>query len=57
MFPEVETTVVEKQNTQAYGQTTYLFDFSKGDFVVRDGKLVKIYTKSALSTKYTDWSW
>ncbi|MBQ5649458.1 MAG: hypothetical protein IIV03_04905, partial [Clostridia bacterium] len=26
-------------------------------FEVRDGKLVKIYTKSALSTKYTDWSW
>ena len=41
MFPEVETTEIEKQNKQSSGTKSYLFDFSKGDFVVRDGKLVE----------------
>ena len=26
-------------------------------FEVKDGELVKVYTKNALHTKYTDWSW
>ena len=26
-------------------------------FEVKDGELVKVYTKNALRTKYTDWSW
>ena len=42
MFPETNDSTVAKIETVASGGTkTYLFDFDKGDFVVRDGKLVE----------------
>ena len=41
MFPETNDSTVAKTETVASnGTKTYLFDFDKGDFVVRDGKLV-----------------
>ena len=41
MFPETQNSTVAKNETvSSNGTKTYLFDFDKGDFVVRDGKLV-----------------
>ena len=41
MFPE-KTNIVTASNTETLsGRKSYLFDFDKGDFVVRDGKLVE----------------
>ena len=41
MFPE-KTNVTTASNTEnPSGRKSYLFDFDKGDFVVRDGKLVE----------------
>ena len=42
MFPK-RSNDVSVQNTEqsASGRKSYLFDFDKGDFVVRDGKLVE----------------
>lgn len=42
MFPETHNSMVANNETVASnGTKTYLFDFDKGDFVVRDGKLVE----------------
>ena len=42
MFPETQNSTVAKNETvSSNGTKTYLFDFDKGDFVVRDGKLVE----------------
>ena len=41
MFPETEDYVLlEEQKDNASGTKSFLYDFSKGDFVIRDGKLV-----------------
>lgn len=42
MFPEININDVEdlQDNKNSYGKT-YLFDFDKGEFVVKDGKLVE----------------
>ena len=41
MFPETNDSTVAKTETVASnGTKTYLFDFDRGDFVIRDGKLV-----------------
>ena len=41
MFPETHNSTVPNNDTVvSNGTKTYLFDFDKGDFVVRDGKLV-----------------
>ena len=42
---------------QTAGDEIYLQGASTTGFEVRDGKLVKIYEKKALGTKYTDWTW
>ncbi|QEK12573.1 DUF2634 domain-containing protein [Crassaminicella thermophila] len=45
MFPslDLDTTIskVEKNTIQQNLGTSFLFDFTEGDFVIRDGKLVK----------------
>ena len=42
MFPQTEINVPEENIAEtSNGTKTYLFDFFKGDFVVRDGKLVE----------------
>ena len=42
MFPQTEINVPEENIAEtSNGTKTYLFDFDKGDFVVRDGKLVE----------------
>ena len=41
MFPETQnSTVPNKDTVVSNGTKTYLFDFDRGDFVIRDGKLV-----------------
>lgn len=41
MFPQTETLTLTQNISVARGTKTYLFDFDKGDFVIRDGKLVE----------------
>ena len=42
MFPRTQTTInIQSQTEINNGTKTYLFDFDKGDFVIRDGKLVE----------------
>ena len=42
MFPQSKEITVTQNKAEASGGTkTYLFDFDKGDFVVRDGKLIE----------------
>ena len=40
MFPDSQTVTTSQTTEASAGTKTYLFDFDKGDFVVRDGKLV-----------------
>ena len=41
MFPETHNSTVPNNDTVvSNGTKTYLFDFDRGDFVIRDGKLV-----------------
>ena len=41
MFPETnDSTVAKTETVDSNGTKTYLFDFDRGDFVIRDGKLV-----------------
>lgn len=41
MFPDSSNIAVPVQNADQPGTKSYLYDFEKGDFVVRDGKLVQ----------------
>lgn len=41
MFPQTETITVTQNTSDDIVTKTYLFDFEKGDFVIRDGKLVE----------------
>ena len=41
MFPIVDTEVQQSVEERSSGTKTYLFDFEKGDFVIRDGNLVE----------------
>jgi len=42
MFPQTQSTInVQTQTEINNGTKTYLFDFDKGDFVIRDGKLIE----------------
>ena len=42
MFPETQNSAFQNNEiVSSNGTKTYLFDFDKGDFVVRDGKLVE----------------
>ena len=41
MFPQTEVVTTTQSVSENIGTKTYLFDFDKGDFVVRDGKLVE----------------
>lgn len=41
MFPQTETITVTHNTSDDIGTKTYLFDFEKGDFVIRDGKLIE----------------
>lgn len=41
MFPNSRSITVSAQNAKQTGTKSYLFDFEKGDFAVRDGKLVE----------------
>jgi hypothetical protein len=51
MFPEVDETLFEIDETSeeaAYEGKSFLFDFEKGEFVLRDGKLVPVTGVEAL---------
>lgn len=55
MFPEdVERYLVSEENTAtlnealAFNGRAYLFDYKKGDFVIRNGKLVEVRGKKAV---------
>ena len=42
MFPQTQSASnVQTQTEISNGRRTYMFDFDKGDFVVRDGKLIE----------------
>ena len=41
MFPKVNITVQQNTKNESSGTKSYLFDFEKGDFVVKDGKLIE----------------
>ena len=41
MFPNSMDIMIPNENKASNGTKAYLFDFDSGDFVVRDGKLVK----------------
>lgn len=41
MFPKTDTVLTRVETPAQTGTRSYLFDFNKGDFVVRDGKLVE----------------
>ena len=40
MFPETKD-IAFASSVDSYGTKSYLFDFSTGDFIVRDGKLIE----------------
>lgn len=51
MFPKMELDNIIENNTEQMAQKqgiSYLFDFKKGDFVVRDGKLIEVEGKEAI---------
>ena len=55
MFPETEDYVLsEEQKDNASGTKSFLYDFSKGDFVIRDGKLVPCDSLEASAQRKTD---
>lgn len=41
MFPQTKTITITQSVSGSTGTKTYLFDFDKGDFVIRDGKLIE----------------
>ena len=42
MFPQTQSiSNIQSQTESSTGTKTYLFDFDKGDFVIRDGKLIE----------------
>ena len=41
MFPNSRNIAVSAQNIKQPGTKSYLFNFNRGDFAVRDGKLVE----------------
>lgn len=41
MFPQTEVVTTTQSVSENTGTKTYLFDFDKGDFVIRDGKLIE----------------
>ena len=41
MFPDSQTVTISQTPEASAGTKTYLFDFDKGDFVIKDGKLVE----------------
>ena len=59
MFPNSGSAAAAAQNTKQPGTKSYLFDFEKGDFVVRDGKLaecdgmdaIKVWIEKILKTE------
>lgn len=48
MFPKMDTVLTRVETPAQTGTRSYLFDFNKGDFVVRDGKLVECDGMDAL---------
>ena len=48
MFPKTDTVLTRVETPAQTGTRSYLFDFNKGDFVVRDGKLVECDGMDAL---------
>lgn len=48
MFPKTDTALAQTETSAQTGTKSYLFDFNKGDFVVRDGKLVECDGMDAL---------
>lgn len=48
MFPKTDTVLTRVEAPAQTGTKSYLFDFNKGDFVVRDGKLVECDGMDAL---------
>lgn len=48
MFPKTDTVLTRVETPAQTGTKSYLFDFNKGDFVVRDGKLVECDGMDAL---------
>jgi len=41
VFPQTEVVTTTQSVSENIGTKTYLFDFDKGDFVIRDGKLIE----------------
>jgi len=41
VFPQTEVVTTTQSVSENIGTNTYLFDFDKGDFVIRDGKLIE----------------
>lgn len=48
MFPKTDTVLTRVEAPAQTGTKSYLFDFNKGDFVIRDGKLVECDGMDAL---------
>ena len=48
MFPKTDTVLTRVETPAQTGTRSYLFDFNKGDFVDRDGKLVECDGMDAL---------
>lgn len=48
MFPKTDTVSAQADTSAQTGTKSYLFDFNKGDFVVRDGKLAECDGMDAL---------
>ena len=48
MFPKTDTVLTRVETPAQTGTRSYLFDFNKGDFVVRNGKLVECDGMDAL---------
>ena len=59
MFPKTDTVLTRVETPAQTGTRSYLFDFNKGDFVVRDGKLgecdgmdaMKVWIEKILKTE------
>lgn len=54
MLPEIDLDTVMNETEQQENKTydkTFLFDFEKGDFVIKDGRLVEVSGKDAIKVR------
>ena len=51
MFPNSTYIMLDNESNTSSGTKSYMFDFENGDFVVRDGKLIKCDSIDAIKVR------